>query len=441
MGIRDAYGINYRTLALPYLPEFSIGDLLVGADDTSQKQPNGQIKAFQRLADALTLMADPSTRLGQEQSDALARLLEEPAAQPTSLQADTSRRSAGYDAYVDYGDLDRDIVQELTQTLNTKGSRIFLPSHDLRPGMDWKGEFEQALEYSASVLICFGKSANSPFRTLVLEKARRTTRTRIIPILLPGAEEEVLRSFGLEYIQCIDLRHSNGKDSRQSIDELNLLLKRQSPNTTAESKIQPTRNPYVGETPYSEDDAQFFHGREEEVSQLLRAINEFHLVLLEGPAKVGKTSLVNAGLLPQLRRQWPDQNTCMVGRIALLDAAGDTFDAPPWIQEHAQDQIPAKVESMDVCIIDNLDTYCGDVSVCEQRLKLIQDTMRRVGPTLRLLLVWRGTFPDNQYQALRETWKRAHFKQLTLTPLERENLRRGSDQIYHGVSFLGKEGH
>lgn len=58
--------------------------------------------------------------------------------------------------------------------------------------------------------------------------------------------------------------------------------------------------PYKFLTPYTALDRNLFFGREEEIKQVLRRIREQPLLVLQGAANVGKTSLLGAGVIPRL---------------------------------------------------------------------------------------------------------------------------------------------
>jgi hypothetical protein len=59
--------------------------------------------------------------------------------------------------------------------------------------------------------------------------------------------------------------------------------------------------PYRGLWAFREEDARFFHGREAAAAELLRAVGRTSLVAVVGASGSGKSSLVQAGLLPRLR--------------------------------------------------------------------------------------------------------------------------------------------
>jgi len=61
-------------------------------------------------------------------------------------------------------------------------------------------------------------------------------------------------------------------------------------------------SPYVGLVPYSEDDAPYFFGREEERDTIIENLRASRLTLLYGTSGVGKSSVLNAGVVYKLRQ-------------------------------------------------------------------------------------------------------------------------------------------
>jgi len=60
-------------------------------------------------------------------------------------------------------------------------------------------------------------------------------------------------------------------------------------------------NPWPGLAAFTEDSREFFHGRNDETAELFRLVQRAPLVVLYGQSGLGKTSLLQAGLLPKLR--------------------------------------------------------------------------------------------------------------------------------------------
>ncbi|MDV9201704.1 nSTAND1 domain-containing NTPase, partial [Streptomyces sp. Wh19] len=61
------------------------------------------------------------------------------------------------------------------------------------------------------------------------------------------------------------------------------------------------RCPFQGLTAFTEDDAEFFHGRDADTERLLADVRGRSVTLVAGPSGCGKSSLVSAGVLPRLR--------------------------------------------------------------------------------------------------------------------------------------------
>uniref|UniRef100_A0AAU3GWU6 Novel STAND NTPase 1 domain-containing protein n=1 Tax=Streptomyces sp. NBC_01401 TaxID=2903854 RepID=A0AAU3GWU6_9ACTN len=85
--------------------------------------------------------------------------------------------------------------------------------------------------------------------------------------------------------------------------------------------------PYRGLAPYRQQDAQWFFGRERSrealVAQLLAAESTGGLVMLVGASGAGKSSLLNAGLVPTLRNGEPGDEGTQARRVLQLFPGND----------------------------------------------------------------------------------------------------------------------
>jgi GH24 family phage-related lysozyme (muramidase) len=62
----------------------------------------------------------------------------------------------------------------------------------------------------------------------------------------------------------------------------------------------PTKSPYVGLRPFREEDHEFFFGRDREIRIILSNLRQ-PLTVLYGPSGVGKSSILQAGVVPRLK--------------------------------------------------------------------------------------------------------------------------------------------
>ncbi len=99
----------------------------------------------------------------------------------------------------------------------------------------------------------------------------------------------------------------------------------------------PDRTPYPGAQPFEEADAPFFAGRTGDVERVLEALHRSDsddaapLVILLGPPGVGRTSLLQAGILPALRNK-PE----LWLPIGPLGASASVREATPLLAAHAR---------------------------------------------------------------------------------------------------------
>ncbi|MFB9832273.1 nSTAND1 domain-containing NTPase [Actinoallomurus acaciae] len=78
-----------------------------------------------------------------------------------------------------------------------------------------------------------------------------------------------------------------------------------------------TRSPFVGSRPFDTADEAIFHGRAREAAALAKLWRDHRVTILHGPAGVGKTSLLRAGVLPELGAG-TDPRVLPIGRLAFL---------------------------------------------------------------------------------------------------------------------------
>ncbi|MES9602520.1 WD40 repeat domain-containing protein [Actinomadura sp. NPDC000929] len=108
----------------------------------------------------------------------------------------------------------------------------------------------------------------------------------------------------------------------------------ENPPRAPEREWDPGRTPYPGLEAFAEDEAAVFFGRDEPVSTLLRQLYQRdgeRFVVVAGASGSGKSSLVQAGLIPRLRgRRWLVQPVLTPGSdpiAALATTFGSALDA------------------------------------------------------------------------------------------------------------------
>ena len=192
-------------------------------------------------------------------------------------------------------------------------------------------------------------------------------------------------------------------------------------------------NPYRGLAPYREEHTDLFFGRDQVLDRLQAKVQEQALTVVLGPSGAGKSSLVQAGLLPRLRkeaeRSWHILEPLRPGpspleRLAQWTqslAGGEISGAPgassplaqrvqAWAAAHPGDGLLLVVDQL-----EELFTLCHQPQDRESFLAQLLDALRAAPAQLRLVLTLRSDFEpqilglDILAGEARSTWDRARF--------------------------------
>lgn len=214
--------------------------------------------------------------------------------------------------FLSYNSLDRRAVQGVQQQLRSRNISTFFDRDHLHPGMPWFDALQEAIGKACAVAVFIGKDGLGTWQKREMELAldRQAREEKIgakfpvIPVVLQGVDLEKASGF-LLLNTWIDLR--SGIDDTSAIEAMArvVLGERASPSPTTSVALCP----YRALRAFREEDASIFFGREAFATELLQQALSQPLVAVVGPSGCGKTSVVQAGLLPLLRREHPPSST------------------------------------------------------------------------------------------------------------------------------------
>jgi ABC-type multidrug transport system fused ATPase/permease subunit len=227
---------------------------------------------------------------------------------------------ASYDVFFSYSRSDEAGAADLNGWLRSQGLSTFYDRSELRPGLRWIPGLEDAIEHSRAVAILFGEhgigNTQQYERELALIRQTREPSFPVIPVLMPGCASPPTGF--LQLLTWVDL--TKGASVLQQLDSLAALRSALRGETIAPSELRSSICPYRGLEPFREEDAPFFCGREDAISELVAQVRVNDFVAVVGPSGSGKSSLVFAGLLPALRRERQTRKglqTCFVSNPPL----------------------------------------------------------------------------------------------------------------------------
>lgn len=363
-----------------------------------------------------------------------------------------------YDIFLSYHWRDHAQVEALARKLREHKLTVFLDRWYLTPGQSWPKALEVTLAQCRAVAVCIGQGEMGPWQQreqyLALERQaaaeRRGQSFPVIPVLLPGAEPPL----GF-------LSQNTWVDFRARVDDpvlLNTLVNVIHGKPPGPDALATVRNtlaticPYRGLLYFREEDAPFFFGREVAINQLASAVQQHHLVAVVGASGSGKSSVVRAGLVPELRkardRVWEVATIVPTDRpIHALAAVLMPFLEPDMTEtdrlietnklaeallsrtiklREVVDRVLAKQPGTDRLLLiadqwEELFTLCKDDGA---RRCFIDNILEATAATkLSAVLTLRGDFFGRAITDYRPLSDRVQGAQVNLGPMKREELR------------------
>ena len=210
--------------------------------------------------------------------------------------------------FLSYNRADAQNVVTAQSLLKARGITTFLDRDNLSAGLPWPQALEEALRGARGAAVFIGRELGGWQKRemgFALDwQVRQEGQGRVfpvIPVLLPGAD---LTPGFLFLNTWIDLRGGvDGAAAAEALDSFARTL-----NGTPPGQVDHTEAvicPYRGLQVFREEDAAFFFGRKAFADRLLEYTLSKDFVAVVGPSGSGKSSVVQAGLLPLLRRERP----------------------------------------------------------------------------------------------------------------------------------------
>jgi WD40 repeat protein len=253
--------------------------------------------------------------------------------------------------FVSHSSADNDAARDFAERLHRRGfDSLFLdfdPEQGIPAGRHWEAElYSQLRRADGLIFVGSPNSVNSIWCNIELSLARSVGKP-VFPVAIADTPRPQL----LADTQWLDFT----TDADGAFDRLIDGLRHAGLDPRDSFTWDAHRSPYPGLQAFAPEDAAVFFGREAEVDRVLTLLHPTlergsgRFVAVVGPSGSGKSSLVNAGVLPRLARQpsdWTLLPTMVPGirpltRLAhslqsAFDLAGKKLD---------QDQVLARLEN------------------------------------------------------------------------------------------------
>ncbi len=218
--------------------------------------------------------------------------------------------------FLSYNSADREAVIAVRNLVRARGVSTFLDRDNLVTGLPWPQALEEGLRGARAVAVFIGRQLGGwQKREMWFALDRQVGEEKqgrafpVVPVLLPGADPTPGFLFSNTWI---DLRSGyDGPEAAEALGAIERAINATVPaptRATAEERAA-VLCPYRGLEAFREEDSAFFAGRSAFAKQLLGFTLGKDLVAVVGPSGSGKSSVVQAGVVPLLRRERPPART------------------------------------------------------------------------------------------------------------------------------------
>jgi formylglycine-generating enzyme required for sulfatase activity len=210
--------------------------------------------------------------------------------------------------FLSYHSPDQALAERLKAALEQKdaGANVFFAPSSLRAGGFWSKALAEEIVHADAFILLVGKKGVGDWQLLeydeALDKRVKSPDFPVILVLLEGQTAP-----GLPFLRRLHWIITSDPASEKDVARL---LDAVSSSGTRPGELWRYTCPYRGLAAMEERDSDYFFGREREtvdgLSTLAASANRLPVLL--GNSGVGKSSLVQAGMLAALKRQaWPER--------------------------------------------------------------------------------------------------------------------------------------
>jgi WD40 repeat protein len=232
-----------------------------------------------------------------------------PSSAPSLLATELAKLAPAFDVFLAHNGEDKAVVERIATRLKRAGIKPWLDKWQLVSGGTWIAELGAGvLQARLACVVFIGPHGRGLWQDeeimVALDRAAKDRTFRVVPVLLPGLpdilESGIVPPF-LTTRTWVDLRA--GLEDPDAIQALINAIHGVASQTahSVENNAGDTC-PYRGLEAFDEARAPFFHGRDGDVQRLLEKLKGQRFLAVLGPSGSGKSSVVQAGMLPALRR-------------------------------------------------------------------------------------------------------------------------------------------
>ena len=229
-------------------------------------------------------------------------------------------------SFISYSTRNLETVKRLIVDLTRYGVPVWVDQSGLKPGTpDWEQALRDAIRSAKALIFCASPDSRRSLYVKDELNIANMYKRAVYPIWVEGKDGEYIDCVPMGYgsTQYIDLRGDAYEEGvRELAEALGSLMTGvasedkgtstapvilETPSEVPHSERDPNpRNPYKGLKPFTANDTRYFFGREKLIQDLVAMTESSRFLAVVGASGSGKSSVVMAGLLPELQANHAD---------------------------------------------------------------------------------------------------------------------------------------
>jgi predicted ATPase len=239
-----------------------------------------------------------------------------------------------HEVFISYSHNDRHVADALCAAIENESVRCWIAPRDITPGLDWPEAISNAIALSRIMLLVFSADSNASqdvSRELILAS---NSNLVILPFKVDAVTPEPGKQY---YLARTHWFEAANPPTREQVDSLVSLVKSYLSDQAAPEAVKPAP-PVKASRHNLPAQLTSFIGREKEIAEVKRLLNENRLVTITGAGGTGKTRL-SLQVAAVLLASFPD-GAWLVGLAPLSDPALVLQAAVAALGVHEQRNLP-----------------------------------------------------------------------------------------------------
>lgn len=207
--------------------------------------------------------------------------------------------------FVSYSRRNKNFAERLARDLSDAGLDVWIDFRQIHGGEMWENEIYRGLQRSEMLVLCLTPDAVASEWVQREVNTAREQKKFIMPIMVADAFTELKRTPALSWLEQVQYVNFVNRYEEAFPELLLALPGKRRVGAFDEVPDEAIPNPFKGLESFQQTDAAFFFGRENLVRKAIKNMqrpDNAHFLPVIGASGSGKSSLVRAGVIPQLRQ-------------------------------------------------------------------------------------------------------------------------------------------